>query len=125
MNNQTESKKVLLVEDDLVLAELVQTFFEAMELTVTHAVDGEDALAVLDRSAFDFIVTDLRMPKVDGLGFVRMLHEHGGKTPIYVTTGNTNKEIHDQLLTLGVKHVYQKPLTPKQYLELGNLLNSS
>lgn len=125
MSDQMNTKRILLVEDDLVLAELVQTFFEALQLHVTHAVDGEEALKLLDEETFDYVVTDLRMPRVDGLDFVRMLYEHGGKIPIYVTTGNTNTDIHDQLINLGVKQVYQKPLTPAQYQELGNLLKSS
>ena len=52
-----------------------------------EAVDGLDALAALDRIRPDIIVLDLRMPHLDGMGFLRQMDRRGWKVPVIVCSG--------------------------------------
>lgn len=115
---------ILLVEDDTSLAELIKMFFEAEGYEVDWATDGEQALQLLEHDQFNVILTDIRMPRKDGLDFVRELHRLGHDTPIFVTTGIIDKEVRDKLLDLGVVSVLHKPLSPTQYQELGRSFRS-
>lgn len=54
------------------------------------SANGEEALAALDRERFDLILTDLRMPGLDGLAFVSMLRERLPGIPIVIMTGHGN-----------------------------------
>ena len=65
--------RVLLVEDERSLAAVVVETLETAGLTVDHAGDGEEALARLRQNAYDVIVCDLKMPRVDGMTLYRAI----------------------------------------------------
>jgi DNA-binding NtrC family response regulator len=79
-------KKMLVVDDDSAWRALYRMGFEA-DFEVFEAVDGLDALAALDRVRPDVIVLDLRMPHLDGMGFLRQMDRRGWKMPVIVCSG--------------------------------------
>jgi DNA-binding NtrC family response regulator len=79
-------KRMLVVDDDSAWRALYRMGFEA-DFEVFEAVDGLDALAALDRVRPDVIVLDLRMPHLDGMGFIRQMDRRGWKTPVIVCSG--------------------------------------
>ncbi len=64
---------VLLVEDETALASAVADALRDAGYVVEHALDGQDALAAIDKQPFDFVVCDLKMPRLDGMAFHRTL----------------------------------------------------
>ena len=118
MNQSIDEHHILLVEDDKMLSRYTLKYLEKQSIDVVHAPDGERALALLETQGFRVIVTDLNMPKTDGLAFVTELRQRGSKTPVIVTTGVADKKVHEQLYALGVDKIYVKPLLPDTYLEL-------
>lgn len=78
--------KMLLVDDDPAWRALYRMGFEG-DFEVFEAVDGLDALAALDRVRPDIIVLDLRMPHLDGMGFLRQMERRGSKVPVVVCSG--------------------------------------
>ena len=70
--------KMLLIDDDPAWRALYRMGFEG-DFEVFEAVDGLDALAALDRVRPDIIVLDLRMPHLDGMGFLRQMERRGSK----------------------------------------------
>jgi len=78
--------RVLLVEDDRMIAEAVRTALE-QDGHVTDAVtDGATALSVLAHSRFDLVLLDLGLPRKDGLTVLRQLRERGDATPVIIIT---------------------------------------
>jgi len=73
--------KMLLIDDDPAWRALYRMGFEG-DFEVFEAVDGLDALAALDRVRPDIIVLDLRMPHLDGMGFLRQMERRGSKIPV-------------------------------------------
>jgi CheY-like chemotaxis protein len=65
--------RVLVVDDDLELANVLAAALRAEQHEVEIAANGVDALAAIDREPFDVILSDVRMPKLDGPGFYREL----------------------------------------------------
>jgi CheY-like chemotaxis protein len=78
--------KMLVVDDDPAWRALYRMGFEG-DFEVFEAVDGLDALAALDRIRPDVIVLDLRMPHLDGMGFLRQMDRRGWKVPVIVCSG--------------------------------------
>jgi len=78
--------KMLVVDDDPAWRALYRMGFES-EFEVFEAVDGLDALAALDRVRPDIIVLDLKMPHLDGMGFLRQMERRGLKVPVIVCSG--------------------------------------
>ena len=78
--------KMLVIEDDPAWRALYRMGFER-DFEVFEAVDGLDALAALDRVRPDVIVLDLRMPHLDGMGFLRQMERRGLKVPVIVCSG--------------------------------------
>jgi CheY-like chemotaxis protein len=69
--------RALLVEDSAPLARAIKRALEARGFTVVRAVDGVSARETLEGGgAFDVVVSDVAMPRLDGLGLLRWIREH-------------------------------------------------
>ena len=71
----TEGASILVVEDEAALAAAVTDALRDAGYVVDRAADGEEALAKIGKHPFDLVVCDLKMPRVDGMGFYRRLAE--------------------------------------------------
>ena len=83
--------RMLVVDDDPAWRSLYRMGFEG-DFEVFEAVDGLDGLAALDRVRPDIIVLDLRMPHLDGMGFLRQMERRGLKVPVVVCSGTFTME---------------------------------
>ncbi|MEJ2207829.1 MAG: response regulator [Anaerolineae bacterium] len=84
---------------------------------VVTAVDGCQALKELDRSPFDLLVTDLRMPGMDGLELTRILRHSGNQVAIIWISGLAPHDMDEQAECLGVHCCLRKPLRVAQIRE--------
>ena len=80
---------ILLVEDEELLRAGVQEVLEIQGYKVISAPDGQQALAILTAESIDLIITDLVMPKMDGVDFVKQLREIKSDLPVIVVSGST------------------------------------
>jgi CheY-like chemotaxis protein len=123
--------EVLIIEDDEDDAYLLKRALNAvaaernLNLGVTHAVNGLDALGSVARSDVlsrlpHVIVVDLNMPLVDGDRFLSALREdlRLGSTPAAVLTTSTEKPVHDRALASGADAVFCKPDTQEALVEI-------
>jgi two-component system OmpR family response regulator len=76
--------KLLLIEDDLEAAKLLQKGLKESGYSVALAVDGRDGLKQAQEQEFDLLITDRMLPQLDGLAVVRALREQGVRTPVLV-----------------------------------------
>ena len=78
------SARVLVLEDDDSIREMVGLALEDAGYAVAGARDGESAFELLERDPVDLLVVDLRMPIMDGFEFIRRYTEGGGRAQIIV-----------------------------------------
>jgi len=110
--------RVLVVDDSAVDRELIGGLIEQDEdLVVSYAVDGAVALASVVRDAPDVIVTDLIMPKMDGLELVASLQESHPFVPVILVTSKGNEEKAVQALQEGAASYVPKHALAAELLE--------
>ena len=105
------TKRVLIVEDDLHIAELLRMHLRDEGYVVEHAADGDTGLRELERSHWDALVLDLMLPGIDGLEICRRARAMARYTPIIIISARSS-EVHRILgLELGADDYLAKPFS--------------
>lgn len=99
-------KKVLIVDDDARIVEKLAALL-AGKYEVLIASNGFDALERMNEGGIDVVLLDLRMPGLDGPGFVEELHKHRIQVPIVLMSANPN--LAEQARALSIRHYLGKP----------------
>ncbi|MYM95602.1 response regulator transcription factor [Duganella vulcania] len=104
-------KRVLIVEDDMPIADLLRLHLQDEGYQVTHCADGNQGLAQLRTSGWDALILDLMLPGVDGLEICRQARAMATYTPIIITSARSS-EVHRILgLELGADDYLVKPFS--------------
>jgi two-component system OmpR family response regulator/two-component system response regulator QseB len=101
--------RILLVEDDHMLARTMLGMLRADQSTVDWLDDGQQALNALANEHFDLAILDLTLPRVDGLDIVRRTREQGSQTPIIILTARSELDQKLQGLDAGADDYLTKP----------------
>jgi CheY-like chemotaxis protein len=123
-------KRILLVEDNELNADITKSILENMGLIVDVASDGASAIKKYNEAKTDFyqvILMDIRMPGIDGISatkIIRNLGKPNSKTiPIIAMTANTFLDEDKEVLKLGMNSYLAKPIDiTKLYLELSKYI---
>jgi DNA-binding NtrC family response regulator len=104
-------KKVLIVDDDRVILRIITNALKGYsELDLLTAMDGREAIKLLDSEEIDMVVTDLYMPVLNGLQLLSHMSRNHAGTPVIVLTGRGSKEIETRIKALGDFQYFEKPL---------------
>lgn len=107
-----------VVDDEPLIVELVTEVLEGMNVRVRSFIDGEEVLKAIDDDHPDIILSDIKMPKVDGLTMLKKLDETGLKIPIIFISGFVTKEAVLAGLKSGARYFIEKPLDDKTIISL-------
>ena len=107
--------KVLVVDDELMIREVIKEYCLAEKYEVYEAVDGNDALIKLSNNTFDVMILDIMMPKMDGFTLLKTL-DSTLRVPTIVLSARG--EEYDKLLgfDLGIDDYLTKPFSPKELI---------
>lgn len=101
--------KVLIVEDEEMLNNIIAKRLKVESMTVDQCYNGEDGLDYIATSSYDVIVMDIMMPKLDGHAVVRQMREDGNKTPVLFLTAKDTLQDKVSGLNLGADDYLVKP----------------
>src|SRR5262247_4345958 len=101
--------RVLVVDDERSMRELLAIMLRQAGHDVTLAEGGEQAVEILKNEAFDLVITDLRMRKVDGLGVLRAAKELSPSAVVLVVTAFASTETAVEAMKLGAYDYVTKP----------------
>jgi CheY-like chemotaxis protein len=108
---------MLIVDDEPMLREIFEQWFtKAGCRSVSTAEDGEEALVALQANHFDLLISDVRMPKMDGIALVRQLAECGGTIPSIIFVSGFGDVDEREMYGLGVEAFLAKPLRREELL---------
>ncbi len=113
-------KRVLVVDDSETVRKILEATLTAAGYEVTEAEDGVEALAYAGSSHFDLLMTDLKMPKMDGYELVKSFRKLDGYrfTPAIMLTSENDLLKKQNCLAAGVSSWLTKPFRPEQVLQI-------
>lgn len=100
---------VLLVEDDLDLAETVVEFLQLDKIACDHCANGRAALDLIERNQYDVLMLDLNLPRLDGLAVCQRVRADGIDTPILMLTARDRLEDKVEGFNAGTDDYLVKP----------------
>ncbi len=81
-------KKILVVDDEMGIRSLISDLLESQGFEVRAAKDGQESLDEMEREDFDLVITDIQMPRLDGLAMLEAMKRAGRKEKIIIMTGS-------------------------------------
>ncbi len=111
-------KKVLVVDDEIGIRLLLSEALLSQGFEVREAKDGQESLEVMNDEHFDLVVTDINMPRLDGLGLLQSMKEGGRKEKVIVMTGNPSERGRFQEGIPNVVKSIMKPFTMEYFVDL-------
>ena len=125
--NNNRILKVIVVDDDQNLLNLTSEVLKQNNFEVFSFTDANAALEIAKKQDFDFVITDIQMPEIDGFEFLeklKNLSEYKNQ-PVFALTGRTDLEL-ETYQNLGFCKVIAKPYLPKNLIQtIHNLSNST
>jgi two-component system phosphate regulon response regulator OmpR len=116
--------KVLIVDDDRKLRDLLRTYLSNQGLNVDLAESADYANQILDKSKYDLLIVDVMMPKISGIEFTKRQKRLDPSTPILMLTAVGETEDRIRGLESGADDYLTKPFDPKElYLRCMKLVN--
>jgi len=110
-------KKIIIADDDMVIASNMASAAEGRGYEVSLAADGLEALEHLKKEEYQVVVTDLLMPRMGGMEFIREIFSTENPPAVIVITGHASVDITIECLKFGVKDFLKKPFTVEEFLE--------
>lgn len=110
--------KVLVLDDEQVVLDSISRTLGEEDYTVKTFQKGEDALAALKGESFDILMTDMKMPGMDGLQAMEAMKEIDPDLSMVVVTGYSTVDSAVKSMKLGAVDYIKKPFTPEQLTEL-------
>ena len=107
------TKRILIVDDDpatvRILRDVLGGFRHDHEYQIAFAVDGDEALAALERDRFDLVLLDIYMPGMSGLELLAEMRRLGLQTRVLMLTGNNDGRVAGQALASDILAYLPKP----------------
>lgn len=117
MTKSATAKKILVVEDDADVREVISATLKDAGYEVLEAEHAFAAICAMVRAGADLVLTDIRMPIIDGLGLVRELksHEDTRHVPIVAVTGFDTPESRTAAREAGCAGYITKPIDVREF----------
>lgn len=106
--------RVLVVDDEKRMVESLSGYLKLEGIECATASDGSEAVRLVEESFFDAVVTDLRMPGMDGLAFLRWAKEEGPALPVIVISAHGEVKDAVEAMKLGAYDYLVKPFDPDE-----------
>lgn len=115
-------KNILIVEDDRNIGNLIKEIVERKGNIATLVGDGEEGFKAFSSIKFDLVITDIKMPKLDGISLIKLIREKDKNIPIIIITGYGSDENIAAAKKYGVEKFLKKPCS---VLEISKAIDDS
>jgi two-component system response regulator RegX3 len=113
--------RVLIVEDEREIAELIELYFRQDGADVTMAETGEEAIALANQTRFDLVLLDINLPGTDGFEVLAAIRK-GDDVPVIIISAREADEDQIYALGIGADEYVTKPFSPKVLVARGRAL---
>jgi signal transduction histidine kinase len=102
-------KRILIVDDEYSIREALEMLFTGKGYSARVAVNGEDAIGIVEKEDFDIIVSDIRMDRLDGVGLIKKLKDDSRDIPVVFITAFPELDNAVEAIRNGVVEYIKKP----------------
>ena len=110
-----DRQSVLSVDDDRDLRDLLHELITGMGLISATAVDGMDALEKMKEDQFDIVITDINMPRLNGIGLIKRVAAEYSDTDVIAITGFQTEYNYTDIIALGASDFISKPINMNEF----------
>jgi len=114
--------KILIIEDEVLLADSLRALLESKGFEVELAHDGETGAAYTELGIYDLVILDVMLPGLDGYQVARQVRAHRCSTPILMLTAKSDLEDRVEGLNAGADYYLTKPFDTRELLACINAL---
>ncbi len=104
-----QDSKILVVDDDLMVRDMLYDFLREKGYQVVSAADGSSALNAVNHKKFDAVILDFKLPETDGITLLLQMKQKFPKIPIIMITGYPSDSSRDQAYQSGAAAFMEKP----------------
>lgn len=104
------SYSILIVDDEPAFRKMAQSFFERTNYKIFLATNGWDAIEQMNQRDFDLVITDYRMPGLNGLNLISWMQEFKANIPVFLMTSYVNRDMYQLAIQAGAKDFLLKPI---------------
>jgi DNA-binding response OmpR family regulator len=108
--NDASKPRVMVVDDDRDVLDLVCLVVEALGVTCEPAMTGEDAIELLQGDQFDLLILDKNLPGIDGMETAKQARNLHPNLPIAMVTGYASEESTSEAVAIGIDDYIKKPI---------------
>jgi len=110
--------KILVVDDEAIVIRSAERVLKAEGYKVEGVLSGKEAILRMEQGSYDLVLTDLKMPEVDGITLIRWMRKFRPSIGIVIITGYPSQETIKEALELGIIDYVPKPFTPAVLLDV-------
>lgn len=118
-----ENKKILIIDDDKQILELLKMFVEANNCSAVTETSAEKGLAMIRKNNFEMVLLDIMLPDGNGLDVLKNIQKISPGLPVIMITGGNDIEIAEECMQVGAVDYITKPFD-FEYLRTTMLVNS-
>lgn len=114
--------RIMVVDDSNTSRMIIKRCFQMAgesDIEFVEAEDGLDALTLLETEKVDLVVSDIKMPKMDGTTFIKKIRNHDSikDLPVLVISSLGNEALEEELSAFNIEGILKKPLSPQKVSE--------
>lgn len=113
-----EAAKILVVDDEIVVIRSAARVLSDEGYIVEGALSGREAILKIEQGNYDLVLTDLKMPEVDGITLIRWMKKSRPSVGIVIITGYPSQDTIKEALELGIIDYVPKPFTPAVLMDV-------
>ncbi|MCD4828906.1 MAG: Flp pilus assembly complex ATPase component TadA [Candidatus Cloacimonetes bacterium] len=110
--------RILIIDDEPEIRELYRNFLESEDYDIMEAQDGQEAFRLASEIRFDLFITDIMMPKMNGVEFMKVLKMIDPDAVVIIVTGFDDMEFTKEALNYGAFRFLTKPINMKEFLSI-------
>jgi len=117
---------ILVVDDEELIRKFIVTFLSQLGYSSVTAMDGADALDKMKENKIDAVITDIKMPKMDGIILTREISTQYPGVPVMVMTAFDEEYSAGTAISLGAREFIKKPFSPEEFaIRLNKMIGDS
>ncbi len=106
--------KILIVEDDVAFCMMLKTFLEKKSFTITTAFSVQEAISEIEKSEFNIVLTDVRLPDKDGIALLNYIKDFKNNIQVIIMTGYAEIDMAVNAIKQGAFDYISKPFQPER-----------